>query len=169
MHFLVLEDGYLGFEQAVFASEFSDFRGGGECACDPLALDCRFEAVEFLDAGFEVRLEGLVFFPEIAFDCSHPAFEALEHALNSFDGVEEGLAERRKHAGDDFNGGNMVINQSVLVLPVSPAHGGYTVPKGKKEVVAFGKLIFELLLQLGNLPSLGLPTGFKLRDSRVFL
>ena len=55
------------------------------------------------------------------------------------------------------------------MLPVGPAHGGYPVPKGKKEVVAFGKLIFELLLQLGDLPALGLSAGLKLRDSRVFL
>lgn len=110
MHFLVLEDGNLGFEQAVFASEFGDFRGGRECACDPLTLDCSFKAVEFLDARFEVCFEGLVFFPKLPFDCSHTAFEALEHALYCFDGMEEGLAERRKHAGDDFDGGNMIID-----------------------------------------------------------
>lgn len=110
VHFLVLEDGNLGFEQPIFASKFGDFRGGGECACDPLALYCRFEAVEFLDARFEVCFEVLVFFPEVAFNCSHPAFEALEHALNGFDGVEEGFAERRKHAGDDFDSGKMVID-----------------------------------------------------------
>lgn len=110
MHFLVLEDGNLGFEKAIFASEFGDFRGGGECACDPLALDCRFEAVEFLDAGFEVCFQRLVFFPKIAFDCSHPAFEALKHALNRFDSVEERFAERRKHAGDDLDRGKMVVD-----------------------------------------------------------
>lgn len=110
MHFLVLEDGNLGFEQAIFASEFGDFRRGGKCACDPLALNCSLEAVKSLDAGFEVCFQGLVFFPKIPFDCSHPAFEALKHALNGFDSVEEGFAERRKHAGDDFDRGKMVVD-----------------------------------------------------------
>lgn len=55
------------------------------------------------------------------------------------------------------------------MLPVSPAHGGHPIPKGKKEVVAFGKLILELLLQLGNLPSLSLSVSLELRDSCVFL
>lgn len=169
MHFLVLEDGNLGFEEAIFASEFGDFRGSGEGPCDPLALDCRFEAVEFLDAGFEVCFQRLVLFPKIPFDCSHPAFEALKHAFNGFDSVEESFAERRKHARDDFDRGKMIIDKCILVLPISPAHGGNPGPKGKKEVVAFGKLIFELLLQLGNLSSLSLSASLKLRNSRVFL
>lgn len=39
MHFLLLESGEFGFEEAVFAAEFGDFWGGGKGAGDAVGLD----------------------------------------------------------------------------------------------------------------------------------
>lgn len=39
MHFLFLESGEFGFEEAVFPAEFGDFGSGGEGAGDAVGLD----------------------------------------------------------------------------------------------------------------------------------
>lgn len=132
VHFLFLENGKFRLQQSVLPPQFRNLGRGGEGSRHALALHRGIQAVEFLDARFEVTLQTLIRFPEIALDRSNAAFEAEQHAFDGFDGVEEGFAKRGEHVGDNFHGGEVVVDEIVLVLPVGAAHGGHSGPQGKK-------------------------------------
>ena len=76
MHFLLLPDRELGFEEPVFTPELGDFGGGAGGARDAADLHGRFEAVEALDAHVEVVLERLHVFHHVALDAADAAAEA---------------------------------------------------------------------------------------------
>lgn len=115
--------------------------------------------------------EGLVFGPELAFDRADAGLEANDCAFDVFDGVEDVAAKGGEHGGvcEDFEGGEVVVDEGVLVLPVLAADGGDARPKGKKEVIAFGELVFELRLLSCELLAGGLMRGLEFRDASVFL
>ena len=92
--------------------------------------------------------EGLVFGPELAFDGADAGLEADDGAFDVFDGIKDVAAEGWEHGGvcEDFEGGKMVVDEGILVLPVLAADGGDARPEGEEEVIAFGELVFELRL-----------------------
>ena len=92
--------------------------------------------------------KGLVFGPELAFDGATAGLKADDCAFDVFDGIEDVAAEGGKHGGvcKDFEGGEVVIDEGVLMLPVLAADGGDARPEGEEEVVAFGELVFKLRL-----------------------
>lgn len=132
MHFLFLQNCEFRLQQPVLTPQLCNLGRGGEGSRHALALHSSFQAVEFFDARFKVILQTLILFPEIPFDRSNAAFEAKEHAFDGFDGVEEGFAERGEHVGDNFNSREVVVDKSVLVLPVGAAHGGDSGPQCEK-------------------------------------
>ena len=166
---LLLQHGELGFQQPVFAAELGDFRGGGEGALDALAVHLGLEAVEFLAAGFERLLERVVLRRQVALEAAHARLERRVHRLERVHGEQQVAAETGQHAGDDFERGQVVVDELVVVLPVGAAERGDARPEREQEVVAFGQLFLGLLLERRQAFALRLPARFEFADAHVLL
>lgn len=87
MHFLVLKVCDLALQEAVFATEFRDFRGGGEGALDAVRLHGILEQLELFSAGVEGVFEGAILVLQVALDGLDAGFEGDHNAVDVLDGV----------------------------------------------------------------------------------
>ena len=98
VHSLFLEDGQLGFQEAVFTAELGDLGGGAGGVGDLAHLDGGFETVKSLITHVEVVLQGLEILGKVSLDASDARSEAVDESFDRFHGEEEILAEAWQHA-----------------------------------------------------------------------